>query len=246
MIFKYSGNKWKVLQKLGLQLPSHKRLAELYLGSGAFILSNKGPALGMDTNPDIVDLWKWLKTVKPEELRELERVRQVHVAAASDNKPDVRKMGLDRGAELYMRVNVTGVYVGQLSSWKVYPKWKLPVEQTISRLERVKEIDIRLGKAHIDYTQEDGDLVFLDPPYVGTKGNYKQGAKKGIEESYNPQDTIDLISRLSCPIILTYGTDAKTAFPQYEWREVLRKKIPLIRKGGTVERIEHVALINWK
>jgi site-specific DNA-adenine methylase len=97
MIFKYSGNKWKVLQKLGLQLPSHKRLAELYLGSGAFILSNKGPALGMDTNPDIVDLWKWLKTVKPEELRELERVRQVHVAAASDNKPDVRKMGLDIG-----------------------------------------------------------------------------------------------------------------------------------------------------
>jgi len=245
MIFKYSGNKWKVLAKLNLNAPPHKRLAELYLGSGAFLLSNTGPSIGIDANRNIVDLWNWLKTVTPQELYELERVRQTHVDTAKDNKPDVRTMGLSRGAELYMRVNVTGVYVGQLSSWKVYPKWKLPVDKTIKCLERVKEIEIKLGEAHKDYVEQDGDIVFLDPPYVGTKANYKQDAKVGIEEAYKPQDTVDLISRLSCPVILTYGTDAKTVFPQYEWREVLKKKVPLIRKGGTVERTEHVAFINW-
>jgi site-specific DNA-adenine methylase len=246
MLFKYSGNKWKVLDRLALKLPPHKRLAELYLGSGAFLLSNKGPSIGIDVNKNIIDLWNWLKTVTPEYLRELEVLRQKHVNATPNGKPDVREMGLEPGAELYMRVNVTGVYVGQLSSWKVYPKWKLPVEKTIQDLDRVKEIEIVHGKAHVDYKEQDGDIVFLDPPYAGTKANYKQDAKVGIEESYKPQDTVDLISRLSCPVILTYGTDAKTVFPQYEWKEVLRKKVPLIRKGGTIERIEHVAYINWE
>lgn len=246
MIFKYSGNKWKVLAKLTRPLPAHKRLAELYLGSGAFLLSNTGPSIGIDANPNIVDLWKWLQTVDPQRLHELEALRIAAVAAAPDNKPDVRTLNLTGGEQLYMRVNVTGVYVGQLSSWKIYPKWKLPVEQTISHLPRLREIEVKLGKAHIDFVEQDGDVVFLDPPYANTKANYKQDGKKGIEEAYRPQDTVDLISKLNCPIILTYGTDAPTVFPQYRWEEVLRKKVPLIRKGGTVERTEHVAYINWK
>lgn len=246
MLFKYSGNKWKVLKKLNKSLPSHKRLVELYLGSGAFLLSNSSPGLGIDCNPNIVDLWKWLQSVKPKRLWELENIRKTAVQQASDNKPDVRLLDLSVPERLYVRVNTTGVYVGQLSSWKIYPKWKLPVEQTISHLERLKQIEVRLGKAHVDYIEEDGDVVFLDPPYVGTKANYKHDAKKGIEESYRPEDTVALISKLSCPVIFTYGTDAPTIFPQYRWEEVLRKKVPLIRKGGTVERTEHVAFINWK
>jgi len=245
MLFRYSGSKWKVIEKLKA-LPSHKRIVEGYLGSGAFLLSNTAPGLGIDLNPNIIDMWNWLKTITPQRLEELEKLRAEAVAAAPDNKPDVRTLGLSAGEQLYMRVNVTGVYVGQLSSWKIYPKWRLPVEKTSAELDRLKNIDVVLGKAHVDYVEQDGDLVFLDPPYAGTKANYKIDGKKGIEEVYNPQDTIDLISRLSCPVILTYGTDAKATFPQYEWQEVLRKKVPLIRKGGTIERIEHVAYINWK
>jgi len=245
MIFRYSGSKWKVIEKLK-QLPIHKRIVEGYLGSGAFSLSNSAPALGIDVNPNIIDIWNFLKETTIERLYELEKIREEAVQKAIDNKPDVRTLGLSKGEELYFRVNVTGIYVGQLSSWKIYPKWKLPIEKTIKDLERLKNIEVLLGKVHLDYKEQDGDLVFLDPPYIGTKGNYKSNGKKGIEESYNNQDTIDLISKLSCPIILTYGTDAPLTFPQYKWEEVLRKKVPLIRTGGTVERIEHVTYINWK
>ncbi len=245
MLFRYSGSKWKVIAKFNKNVPSHKRVVEAYLGSGAFILSQSTPGIGIDANPNIVDLWTWLKSTTPDRIRELDKIRQEAVDKDPNNKPDVRSLGLCKGEELYMRVNVTGVYVGQLSSWKIYPKWKLPVEKTIEQLPRLKDIEIKLGKAHLDYVEQDGDLVFLDPPYAGTKANYKIDAKKGIEEAYKPQDTIDLISKLSCPIILTYGTDAKTVFPQYQWEEVLRKKVPLIRKGGTIERIEHVSYINW-
>lgn len=245
MIFRYSGSKWKVIEKLK-SLPSHKRIVEAYLGSGAFVLSNSAPGLGIDSNPNIVDLWNFLKETTVERLQELEKLREEAVKNAPDNKPDVRTLNLKKGEELYLRVNVTGVYVGQLSSWKIYPKWRLPVEKTAKELERLKNIEVVLGKAHLDYTEKDGDLVFLDPPYIGTKANYKTNGKKGIEEAYKTQDTVDLISRLSCPVILTYGTDAPLVFPQYQWQEVLRKKVPLIRTGGTVERIEHVAYINCK
>ncbi len=246
MIFRYSGNKWKILAKLNIQLPPHKRLVEGYLGSGAFLLSRTGPSLGIDVNPNVIDIWKWLQTTTPQRLHELEKIRQDAVANDPNNKPDVRDIkNISKEEMLYMRVNVTGVYVGQLSSWKIYPKWKLPVEKTVKYLDRVKEIDLILGSVHTEYKEADGDLIFLDPPYAGTKGNYKQDGKKGVEESYCPQDTVNLISKLSCPVILTYGTDAKEVFPQYKWIEVLRKKVPLIRKGGTLERIEHVSFINF-
>lgn len=246
MLFKYSGNKWKVLAKLSKPIPSCKRAVELYLGSGAFLLSREEPGLGIDSNPNIIDLWQWLKTVSEARLWELENIRIEAVQKAPDNKPDVRTLNLSAAEQLYMRVNVTGVYVGQLSSWKIYPKWKLPVLQSISHQKRLQNITLKLGKAHLDYIEEDGDIVFLDPPYIGTKGNYKQDGKKGIEEAYKTQDTIDLISRIKSPVVLTYGTDAPLVFPQYNWEVVLKKKVPNIRRGGSVERTEHVAFINWK
>ena len=243
ILFKYSGSKRKIVPLLRTP-PVHKRIVEPYLGGGAYSLAHTGPAVGYDVNQDIIDLWHFLQKVKPERIRELESIKQEACKAHPLNKPDARDLRLEKGEETYVRINTSGVYVGQLSSWVLYPKWKCPVEQTISLLDRAREIEVIHGSAN-GYVQKDGDLVFLDPPYVGTKANYKQQARVGIEESYRPQDTIDLIGRLDCPIIFTYGTDAKTAFPQYEWLEVMRKKVPNIRRGGTVERIEHVAYINW-
>lgn len=209
-------------------------------------MSREGPALGIDINENIIDLWSWLKNEATEsKLVELDKKCKEAVANHPQWKPDVRSLGLSKGEQAYVRVNNTGLVVGQLSSWKIYPKWNLPIENTVSLLDRLKDVEIKLGSAH-DYIEQDGDLVFIDPPYVGTKANYKQDAKNGIEESYRPQDTVNLISRIQSPIIFTYGTDAPQVFPQYQWEAVLVKKVPNMRRGGTVDRIEHVAYINWK
>ena len=244
-LFRYCGSKRYIVPLLKAPL-LHKRVVEPYLGSGSYIMSREGPALGIDINQNIIDLWLWLKNeATHERLVELDKICQDAVAAHPDWKPDVRSLGLSKGEQVYVRVNNTGLVVGQLSSWKIYPKYRLPVENTSGFLDRLKDVEIRLGSAS-SYVEEDGDLVFIDPPYRGTQANYKQDAKNGIEESYRPEDTIALISRIKAPIIFTYGTDAPKQFPQYEWTQLLIKKVPNMRRGGTVDRIEHVAYINWK
>tara|TARA_B100001778_G_scaffold334984_1_gene350354 strand:- start:26632 stop:27381 length:750 start_codon:yes stop_codon:yes gene_type:complete len=245
LLFRYSGNKRNIVPLLRPLEVRPKRVVEPYLGSGSFMLSRFEPGLGIDTNEDIVALWKWLRDeASPSKLFALAKRVNEAVEAHPEKKPDVRELELERGPETYVRVNCSGVYAGQLSSWVLYPQHKLPARDTSKMLHRLKNIEIIHGDAG-DYQEQDGDVVLLDPPYVGTRGNYKEAAKSGIEESYSPQQTIDLIARLSCPVILTYGDGADETFPQYEWKQVVKKKVPNIRKGGTVERSENVAYINW-
>lgn len=246
LLFRYSGNKRKIVPLLRSLDSRPKRIVEPYLGSGSYILSRFEPSLGIDVNKDIVAMWNWLKyAATPKLLFDLAARVQKAVESHEKNKPDVRDLNLDIGAETYVRVNCSGVYAGQLSSWILYPQHKLPVRETSKLLHRLENVEIVHGDAN-DYQEQDGDVVFIDPPYVGTKGNYKQSAKAGIEESYDPQKTIELISRLSAPVILTYGDGALDTFPEYEWHEVLRRKVPNIRKGGTVDRTEYVSYINFK
>lgn len=228
------------------QAPQHKRVVEPYLGSGCYLLQSSVPAVGFDVNANIIDLWLWLKNkATPDRLRELQKLLEEAVDKDPKGKPDVRDMGLSHGEMTYLRINVTGVYVGQLSSWKVYPQHSLPIDQTISLLPRLRDIDVRHEDAE-KYTEEDGDLVFVDPPYTLTRANYKQDGKGGIEEAYAPSATVRLLSRISSPVVFTYGTNAKDVFPEFEWEVLKQKKVPKIRGGGTVDRTEHVCYLNWK
>lgn len=244
LLFRYSGNKRNIVPLLRT-LPTHRRIVEPYLGAGGCILSCNSPALGIDINHNIVDLWRWLKKdATPERLSELQNIVKEAVDKSPDNKPNAKDLGLTAGELAYVRINVTGVYVGQLSSWKIYPQHKLPIEQTISFLPRLKNVEVLHGTAD-RYVEEDGDVVFIDPPYTHTSANYKQDGKGGIEEGYDPASTVRLIRRIKSPIIFTYGTNAPEVFPEFEWQVVLKKRVPRIRVGGTLERIEHVAYINW-
>ena len=245
LLFRYSGNKRNIVPLIDLPNCKIKRVVEPYLGSGSFILSRFNDGLGIDVNEDIITMWKWLRDeATPKLLFDLASQVADAVESHEDGKPDVRELGLERGPETYVRVNCSGVYAGQLSSWVLYPQHKLPARDTSKILPRLKNIELIHGDASL-YQEQDGDVVFLDPPYLGTKGNYKEAAKSGIEESYSPQKTIDLISRISAPVILTYGDGAEETFPDYEWHQVVKRKVPNIRKGGTVDRTENVAYVNF-
>lgn len=247
VLSRYSGNKARLLKHYGIPAAEVyaasgiKRIVEPYFGSGAFSMNVDLPALGFEVNPLLVAMYDWLRESSPEELEALRaRVDEIR---KSKEKPDVRELELPEGPQTYVRLNVCSAMVGQLSSWKMYPQHKLPIENTIRCLPRLQHINVILSPAST-YKYEDGDLCFIDPPYVGTKANYL-GRKENIERLYKPEDTVSLISGISGPIIFTYGTNAKEVFPQYDWEPVLVKKVANIRKGGTITRIEHVAYINW-
>lgn len=238
---RYSGNKSKLLKDYrDYRHMDVTRIVEPYLGSGAFSLNQSLPALGFEINSALVAMWKWLKTCSPDDLIDLNE--KIEMAKSQEEKPNVKDMNLELGPQTYVRVNICSVVVGQLSSWRIYPQHSLPIQSTIACLPRLKNIEIRNENA-INYEHRDGDLLFIDPPYVGTIGNYK--GETNHEKEYRPEDTIRLISSTTNPIILTYGTNAPEIFPDYEWHVVKKKKVPNMRKGGTVDRIEYVSYINW-
>lgn len=245
-LFRYSGSKSRLLKYYRKPPTGTKRIVEPYLGSGSYILSSDLPGIGFESNADVVAMWKWLQTTTPSELKDLyASVEALKNDPATPTKPDVRLMlGLNRGQETYVRVNVTGVLVGQLTSWKIYPQNRLPVDQTIECLPRLKDIEVIHGSAN-DYVHLDGDCLFVDPPYLGTTGGYVEKSKGSHEASYRPDDTLRLLKSTGNPVIFTYGDGASSLFPDFDWQAVVTRKVPNIRRGGTVDRTEWVAYVNW-
>ena len=241
-LFRYSGNKVRLIKHYRKPGSNVKRIVEPYLGSGAYLLAGDKLGLGIEINEDIVSMWKWLQVVTPGELIDLSRL--VEDKKSIETKPDSRSFGLDTGPLTYVRINTTGVITGQLTAWKIYPQYSLPIESTMKCLDRIKDIEIRQGDA-LSYAHVDGDLLFIDPPYVGTTAGYIEKTKKDHEKAFDPKSVDQVINSTSNPIIFTYGEGAPDIFPQYKWEVVARIKVPNLRRGGTVDRTEWVSYINW-
>lgn len=245
-LFRYSGNKSRYLEHYRRPTSGIKRVVEPYLGSGAYLLNTNLPGLGYEANGDIVAMWKWLQATTAAELKDLyDEVERIKKDPATPEKPDVRLLKLNKGQETYVRINTTGVLVGQLTAWKIYPQNRLPVDQTIACLPRLKDVDVIHGDAS-QYVHQEGDLLFIDPPYLGTIAGYEEKGKKNHEKMYTASDTSALIAATSNPVIFTYGDGADSHFSQYTWEKVKTRKVPNVRRGGTIDRTEWVAYINWK
>lgn len=230
-LFRYCGNKSKLLH-LYRPIPCGvRRIVEPFLGSGAFMLNSGLPGIGYEMNPRIVAMWRWLKQASADDLRGLANL----VDRCKKDRPSVRDLGLDSGPEAYVCINVTGLVVGQLSSWTVYPQHSLPIDDTIRCLPRLKEIEVVQGDGH-QFVAERGDMLFVDPPYVATNANY-------AKVEYDPNKTVSMIEAWDCPTILTYGSNAESVFPQYQWETVKIVKVPNMRRGGTVDRNEMVTYL---
>lgn len=240
-LFRYSGNKLKLLKYYKQPPQDCKKIVELYLGAGSYSVNSTLPATGYDTNEDLIAMWKWLQSTNGKELDDLKAL--VEDAKTKELKPDVKDLKLDLGPQTYVRVNVTSVMAGQLSSWKIYPQHNLPIEDTKLCLDRIKDIEVK-NESCDSFVDDGNNILFIDPPYVGTTGNYL--SSKNHEKSYKPQDTIDIISRCTSPIIFTYGTNADEIFPNFKWETVYHKKVPNLRRGGTVDRYEKVCYLNWR
>jgi site-specific DNA-adenine methylase len=118
----------------------------------------------------------------------------------------------------------------------------------------LKDIDVFLETdVHVLNYLESGDLVFLDPPYLGTKGNYmsKGVGKSGKDHTtlYNRETTLSIVRAITelktAHYIWTYGSNASLIFPEVEWDLLKTVKVPNLRRGGTVERNEMISY-SWK
>jgi hypothetical protein len=138
-LFRYSGSKTRFLKYYRKPDKSIKRIVEPYLGSGAYWLNSSLPGLGYEMNSDLAEMWKWLKSCKDKDLDDLND--QVEEVKKKKDKYNVKDMNLTIGAQTYVRVNITGLCIGQLTSWSIYSKYKLPIENTKKCLNRLKDLD---------------------------------------------------------------------------------------------------------
>jgi site-specific DNA-adenine methylase len=230
--FRYVGSKWRLLKKINFDLPKFSQIIEPYAGSCSFSMNIGKSFVAHDTNIDLITLWLWLKeTATERRLFELQETINQY-----PDKTDVRKIdGLLPGEITYIRINMTGLFVGQLSSWKIYKQFKLPIENTARCLPIIKNGTF-LSDSASTYKPKKSHLIFIDPPYCANCSNYiDKSQHKNYDNIYNKIETkelIDKINSVGAKYIFTYGTTARKDFPNLKWVKVLSKKMPNTHKAG--------------
>ena len=239
--FRYSGSKRRLVSKYPVGFEPGDRLVELYLGSGAYsIHHSKNKAIGYEINKDLYSIWDWLHGASVQNIQDIGTLWSE--IQKYGEKTDLRELDhIPRGAMNYLRVNISGLMVGQLSSWISYPQHNLPWQSTIACLERIKEIQV-FHKDGLSHVEEKGDFFFLDPPYVGTSANYMdKSSKTDLTAKYDPRDTVHFLNGVKGKWLMTYGDGCQEIFPEYNWIKAAEKKVPLVRTGGIKIRGEWYA-----
>lgn len=229
--FHYVGNKIKFLKNYPIVIPEGtKRIVELYGGSATIAMNNpQYDALIYEANSKIASVWEWLKTLQETDIDALEYL---------EIGSDIKSYGFCQGKEYWYRMCQCGVLVGNTVSRKVYAKRKLPTDDLKYLLPRIKEIEV-IGDTCSSYVEKPGDWVFIDPPYLGTRANYR-GDGRCMTNDYHPQDTKDIIKRLTVPWCMTYGDTCKNDFPEFKWDLAFTTKLPILRGGGSKVRGEWI------
>ena len=229
-LFRYQNSKKEAISLL-MPPPKYKRIVELYLGNGPYINSRNSPSLGVESNKDIADLWNWLKTEATEQrLREISEICSNAVSEHENWKPDVRNIGLSKNEQTYVRINICGLINGQLSSWKIQPNKYLPIEETISLLSRLQNVEILHGLPS-DYKEEDGDIVIINP--IFEDDNYQR-----ISEIKR------VCNSLFSPFVILCDTNAPKIFPEFNWDILTRKSFG--KSSKAVNKICYVYYSKWK
>lgn len=235
--FRYSGSKTKLLSKCDFYFPDNLRVVEPFMGAANFAVSTGFKWYGYESNQELVNMVEWLQTVSPQGLQ---RLRDDY----EGKRVSIKELDLRAEAKTYLRINISGVYVGQLSSWLIYEQHKLPIEKTLAAQENLRKGTIICGdyKESLELVSRRDDLLFfVDPPYLGTSPNYNKknsGFKAGELSRF-----LQHLTSLHIRWIFTYGTEAPILFPEYVWYPVYERKVPTIhaKGGGTQIRTEYIA-----
>jgi len=244
MPFRYSGSKDELLGFLRNPPIGSNRIVEPFAGSARYGVYHQPDSLYLyEANTHMYELWKWLTTeATSEDLLELQSKRPIITR-------DVRELELPKAQETLMRLTCSGVYVGQLSSWVMYPQHRVDFSDIISVIHWLRDSvelcgnDFRQSAQH---DSEDDVMYFIDPPYLGTTGCYiDKDEKVNHDKELTIEEIANFISSLKSPTIFTYGSDAPESFPMFEWHKLIEKSVPKIVSGGSRVRTEWVSYINF-
>lgn len=239
-LFPYSGSKARVLNRL--RPPPTRIVAEPFGGSLAYSMNHEVDAIYAADTPEIINIYLAASTMMPWEFidwqRRLEDTPLIH-------GEDIRGRDFPPWLEYLLRLSVCGVYVGQTTSYQVYGQYAHRAPVAVERLasfasQARKLVGLRTDFRLLDHLHTNHEVTwFIDPPYLGTFGNYRRQTPTTVEEISS------FVEACHGPVCFTYGGDAPDVFPQFAWEMLQERKVPKIRTGGVGIRREYVTYLNW-
>ncbi len=243
-VFRYSGSKRRILKYLPAPPFGTSLIVEPFAGSLAFSMKYRPTRiLAAEANPLVRGLLEWLRhTATGEGLRRLQTLRVTEKVDAFDWG---NRHGLSEPEITLLRLMTSGAYVGQLSSCVLYPQHSLKLESLIEDLPYLQGAlmpvlsDYREVLTHREWNRA---FALVDPPYLGTKANYKGDGDHG---GMVPGEVGNFIQQLRslAQVLVTYGDGAQETFSDLAWQKAVTRKVPILRGGGTKERTEWFALL---
>jgi site-specific DNA-adenine methylase len=244
-MFRYSGSKKRLLKHLPGPHFGNTTIVEPFAGSLAYSMSYRPPRnlIAAEANPLVRGLLEWLRQEATEErLTELEALR-----ADLKDKVNLISLGLPEPETTLLRLMTSGAYVGQLSSKVHYAQHSFKLGGLKDDLPYLRRT---LRPLFEDFLQceeacnQPNTMAFVDPPYLGTEGNYKSKGKD--HGGLDAKAVQAFVLRLKCPVLMTYGDGCQETFPALTWEKAVTRKVPILRGGGTKERTEWYARLNWR
>lgn len=257
MILKWAGGKSWLIKKIVNSLPNYENYIEPFLGGGSFFyyLQEFQDTLGIskkgyisDINPHLINFFKELK-VNPKKLyKKAEKLVNKHNEFTTKqehekNYFDNRELFREKPSPSYFlylnKLCFNGLYREGPQGFNVplgFPisKWNHSLEQFLKWQKLLKNFDLNacsfletLKKAN------DGDLIYLDPPYVDRSDSENQTFRGYNKKEFNEDDLAEMskaVKKLNpkCKILISN-------FNEYHATKFFKKsdgwiKTPLAKK----------------
>ncbi len=242
---KWAGNKYRVLSHINEILPQGKRLIEPFAGAAAvFLNSNYSRYIIADNNPDLINLYNYLKKDGADFIKKCRRMFTI-----KNNNEDVyykyreefnRTKNPERKAILFLYFNRHG-YNGlcrynQKGGFNVpfgrYNKPYFPEKEMLFFHKKSRKAIFK----HSDFSKimskaRDGDVIYCDPPYVPlTKSaNFTSYSTGGFNETQQIQ-LADMAKKLSNKGIPVLISNHNTSFTQQSYSSALAIKQFSVRR----------------
>ena len=190
-------------------MPLHNTYAEVFGGSLAVLYAKERPCTKYtevvnDSNSDLVKLHKIIQT-RPQSLQmELQRMligRDFFLESLS-KKP---RNNIEKAALYYY--SISNSFGGMMSNYIIYKKTRSPKNIYKSfkvYAERLKKVNIENMdfRKFIQYYDDDLTLFYIDPPYVGTEGHYKNKKTFDLKDH---NDLCEILKGIKGKFLLSYN-----------------------------------------
>lgn len=229
-VIKWSGSKRHVANEISKLFPEHQRYFEPFVGGGSMLPYRQAPGHASDAMPELIAMWRYLKH-KPDQAKQTYREMWERLQADPSYYYTVRdEFNKTREPHLFLfltrtcfnglirfnadnQFNVShhfgrpGIHPDKMD--KVITEWTTQYIHDVNfKVADYREI--------LTYVQM-GDLVFLDPPYVGTSGQYKSDASNFDYRDF--EKFLEELNLKGADWILTLGQRDDYDLPTHLYRE---------------------------